>query len=174
MDPTFKGLFETRECVVNKLKTLEFSHDEAVTIEKSIMSHVKQHALEKHRLKFLRWSNVIIRRIYTRKYRSIVFNMENIKRLIKAKSITLEETAHVDQYTLAPEMYASIFETRRLREMHSALADATDAHDGILKCEACGSMKTRYVEVQTRSGDEPLTVFARCLACEVHWTLDGK
>lgn len=159
---------------MNKLKTLEFSHDEAVTIEKSIMSHVKQHALEKHRLKFLRWSNVIIRRIYTRKYRSIVFNMENIKRLIKAKSITIEETAHVDQYTLAPEMYASIFETRRLREMHSALADATDAHDGILKCEACGSMKTRYVEVQTRSGDEPLTVFARCLACEVHWTLDGK
>jgi len=41
--------------------------------------------------------------------------------------------------------------------------------DGILKCPKCKSMKTSYVEVQTRSADEPTTKKCLCTDCTYRW-----
>ena len=41
--------------------------------------------------------------------------------------------------------------------------------DGILKCPKCKSMKTEYVEVQTRSADEPTTKKCMCNNCDHRW-----
>jgi transcription elongation factor S-II len=41
--------------------------------------------------------------------------------------------------------------------------------DGILKCPKCKSMKTDYVEVQTRSADEPTTKKCICNVCDYRW-----
>ena len=41
--------------------------------------------------------------------------------------------------------------------------------DGILKCPKCKSMKTEYVEVQTRSADEPTTKKCICNNCDYRW-----
>ena len=41
--------------------------------------------------------------------------------------------------------------------------------DGILKCPRCKSMKTEYVEVQTRSADEPTTKKCTCNNCDYRW-----
>ena len=41
--------------------------------------------------------------------------------------------------------------------------------DGILKCPRCKSMKTEYVEVQTRSADEPTTKKCNCTNCDYRW-----
>jgi len=41
--------------------------------------------------------------------------------------------------------------------------------DGILKCPKCKSMKTEYIEVQTRSADEPTTKKCFCNDCNYCW-----
>lgn len=41
--------------------------------------------------------------------------------------------------------------------------------DGILKCPKCKSLKTEYVEVQTRSADEPTTKKCLCNNCNYRW-----
>ena len=41
--------------------------------------------------------------------------------------------------------------------------------DGILSCPRCKSKKTEYVEVQTRSADEPTTKKCLCNDCEYRW-----
>ena len=41
--------------------------------------------------------------------------------------------------------------------------------DGILKCPRCKSMKTEYIEVQTRSADEPTTKKCTCVNCDYRW-----
>jgi len=41
--------------------------------------------------------------------------------------------------------------------------------DGFFKCGRCKSMKTTYYQMQTRSADEPMTVFVSCLNCERNW-----
>lgn len=174
METPCKSLFDTRSHAVTRLKELGFEPPVAVAIEQSILSYTKTSAQSKFKLKYLRWSDINVRRLYIRKFRAIVFNAVEIKSLISENTIEPAQVAMVDHYKLAPHLYKELFEKRRQREMYTALADTDDAHDGLLKCDACSSWKTRYVEVQTRSADEPMTVFARCLGCGVHWTLDGK
>ena len=36
---------------------------------------------------------------------------------------------------------------------------------GLFECPKCHSDKTTHTEKQTRSADEPMTVFIQCLAC---------
>ncbi len=41
--------------------------------------------------------------------------------------------------------------------------------DSMLTCGKCGMSKTTSYEMQTRSADEPMTVFASCLCCGNRW-----
>lgn len=41
--------------------------------------------------------------------------------------------------------------------------------DGLFKCGRCKSMKTTYYQMQTRSADEPMTVFVSCHNCGKNW-----
>ena len=43
--------------------------------------------------------------------------------------------------------------------------------DGQFKCRRCRLYKTTYVELQTRSADEPMTVFVTCHKCAIQWRL---
>ena len=36
-------------------------------------------------------------------------------------------------------------------------------------CPDCGHRRAYYTQVQTRSADEPMTIFYRCTACKHHW-----
>jgi DNA-directed RNA polymerase subunit M/transcription elongation factor TFIIS len=42
---------------------------------------------------------------------------------------------------------------------------------GLYKCPKCGSKEVLTAESQTRSADEPLTVFAKCIHCNKQWTM---
>lgn len=41
--------------------------------------------------------------------------------------------------------------------------------DGMFKCFKCKSKKTEYTQLQTRSSDEPMTQFIRCIDCGNRW-----
>ncbi|GER36615.1 DNA-directed RNA polymerase subunit [Striga asiatica] len=38
-----------------------------------------------------------------------------------------------------------------------------------VSCPACGHGEASYIEVQTRSADEPMTIFYRCTKCKSTW-----
>ena len=42
-------------------------------------------------------------------------------------------------------------------------------YKGLFRCGKCKSYKTTYYEMQTRSADEPMTVFITCHACNNRW-----
>ena len=48
------------------------------------------------------------------------------------------------------------------------LANEKD-YKGIFKCNKCRGYKTTYYELQTRSADEPMTVFVTCHVCKLTW-----
>jgi transcription elongation factor S-II len=60
-----------------------------------------------------------------------------------------------------------------LYELHRAqilLANGIDPNKGgEFKCSRCKSSKTTFHEKQTRSADEPMTVFVLCLNCGKRW-----
>ena len=42
-------------------------------------------------------------------------------------------------------------------------------YKGLFRCGRCKSYKTTYYQMQTRSADEPMTVFITCHACDNRW-----
>jgi DNA-directed RNA polymerase subunit M/transcription elongation factor TFIIS len=44
-----------------------------------------------------------------------------------------------------------------------------DDYEGQFKCRKCGSKKTDYYQLQTRSADEPMTTYVTCKACGNRW-----
>ena len=47
----------------------------------------------------------------------------------------------------------------------------TKPSSGIYKCWKCGGNQTTQSEMQTRSADEPMTLFITCLNCDNRWKL---
>jgi DNA-directed RNA polymerase subunit M/transcription elongation factor TFIIS len=42
---------------------------------------------------------------------------------------------------------------------------------GVGKCKYCTSTELIFVQKQINSGDEPMRVFVRCVACQKHWRM---
>lgn len=168
-----KSLLDTRRHVYD---TFVKSFDRLVCqdVEKSLLRYAKETYETKYKTAQFRWSDIRFRRLYLRKFRMMVANVSVLRDMVQNGSLASENTAFVDHQHLQPELYRPFIEAKQKRETLSRLADTEEKHDGILKCEKCSSFKTRYTELQTRSADEPMTVFAMCLECDHHWTLDGK
>ena len=45
----------------------------------------------------------------------------------------------------------------------------TQEYDGFFKCGKCKNNKVSYQELQTRSGDESMTIFFTCIVCGHKW-----
>lgn len=71
-------------------------------------------------------------------------------------------------HELRPDVWASLREAKRARE--SAYSRRPEANTRAFRCPRCGSAECRYFEMQTRSGDEPMTLFVSCTVCEHRWT----
>jgi DNA-directed RNA polymerase subunit M/transcription elongation factor TFIIS len=146
----------------------------AKAIERSVMDYTKQEC-KARKIVELRWSNVLVRRTYLRKFRMILNNWESLMRLVKNKDIALCEFAFVDHQRMRPDIYKPILDLMEKREKFTLLVDATEDEDyqSVLKCDSCGSFRTTYVTMQTRSADEPETIYMKCFNCGKNDTIRG-
>ena len=61
------------------------------------------------------------------------------------------------------------------KKVEEASSDWQEKHgevtEGVYKCRNCGGKKTIQHEQQTRSADEPMTIFITCLKCKNVWKI---
>ena len=64
-------------------------------------------------------------------------------------------------------------EEEKEKKVDEVRADWQEKHgqvtEGVYKCRVCGGKKTIQHEQQTRSADEPMTLFITCLNCKNTW-----
>jgi len=72
---------------------------------------------------------------------------------------------HSDLY---PEKWGNMIEMSIKREAKMLEVDKSMATD-MFRCTRCGKRQCTYYEMQTRSADEPMTQFIRCLNCGKQW-----
>ena len=70
--------------------------------------------------------------------------------------------------SLFPEKWSALFEREMKREAKMLEVDTSMATD-MFRCSKCGKRQCTYYEQQTRSADEPMTIFVRCLNCGKNW-----
>ena len=88
------------------------------------------------------------------------FNKDIYKNLKKNNNYIIS-IPFLEPHELYPENWNKIIEKIQLKEYKKNNIDATDLY----KCSKCGEKKCKLTQLQTRSADEPMTVFVVCLIC---------
>ena len=98
---------------------------------------------------------------------SYVGNNELIERW-KDGEFSLDSIGSWTPYDLKPSQWKDLKDQqfrRDKRVLEGNLAMATDR----FRCSQCKKKMCSYYELQTRSADEPMTIFVSCLNCGKHW-----
>ena len=61
----------------------------------------------------------------------------------------------------------------KIQEHDDYIVKPFEVVDGVVKCPKCQNSKTWSVQKQTRSSDEPMTTFSRCVTCGHQWAYSG-
>ena len=165
----------TRQFAIDRISTLlEIPKDDTICInlEKNILNYATEQARKINQQPA--WDNHKYTSMYKQKFLQIQHNLKNspvLKGLIIDKKIKTKDVIDMRPEDLWPDgPYAKKMEDRIIKEMRKAyLAKESKNQDGFFKCGRCKSMKTTYYQMQTRSADEPMTVFVSCLNCDKNW-----
>jgi len=86
----------------------------------------------------------------------------------KAGEITFDDISKMDTYQLFEKRWVDSFHQQQIREKRQLEGNKAMATDRFL-CTKCFKRECTYYEMQTRSADEPMTIFITCLNCGKHW-----
>ena len=121
------------------------------------------------------WSNPRFLYKYKTKAMSVEFNLKNPKnpalreRFLRG-DIPYSTFMYIHPYQLFPELWEPVFERVAAKQLRKQLThDLDTVPDGAFQCSKCKSKKTTYTELQTRSADEPATLYIQCMACSKRW-----
>lgn len=157
-------------------KINEFVNNEiySLNIEKGIYNYTIKESINKSITR--KWDNPQFRKLYINKSRSVYSNIDkdcyvNNKRLLdrlNAGEFLPHEIAFMDYQHLFPENWKELIDEKYKRDRVLYEVDKGNATDEF-KCSRCKQRKCYYYELQTRSADEPMTVFVTCLNCGKRW-----
>jgi len=164
-----------RKFVLEKLSSilgLSSDNDLCTDLEKCIVRHSEKRMTS--RGLEAAWDNHRFTNIYKHKYMSIQTALKNndvLKKKFLDHRISVLEIIDMGPEKLSPDgAYAKEMEERIHKEMRKEyLKKEIKNQPGFFVCGRCKSNKTTYYQMQTRSADEPMTVFVSCLNCERNW-----
>ena len=123
------------------------------------------------------WSNILFSDLYQAVSRRILGNLlpstyvgnKYLWERFLTKELTLDQIADQNYYELCPETWQPMIDRQAKRERVQIEGDFSRATDKYF-CKGCKMRKCTYYELQTRSADEPMTIFIHCLNCGKRWT----
>lgn len=158
-----------RKNIKDILTTMIGNDNIASNLEKGVYNYSLEHA---HKLNVVKqWSNQYFVQIYSDRLRSIYINLKNSDNLLnklKNKDIKAHRLAYMTHQDMNPESWRELIELKEIRDKHKydpVLEASTDE----FTCRRCKSSQCTYYQLQTRSGDEPMTTFVSCINCGNKW-----
>lgn len=140
----------------------------AANLEKGIYNYAIKEATQRKIVK--KWENPFFVQIYKDRLRSIYLNLKNTELLEQVRSgeIATQSLAFMTHQELQPKQWDELIQ-RKIKRDASKYVDNTQASTDMFTCKKCRSKRCTYYELQTRSADEPATIFVTCLDCGKHW-----
>jgi DNA-directed RNA polymerase subunit M/transcription elongation factor TFIIS len=102
---------------------------------------------------------------------SPVNNTRLVKRIMEGE-FNIIELPKMTSYEMFPEKWFELRDKQILREQKILEGNKSRATDQF-KCRRCNKRECTYYEMQTRSADEPMTIFITCLNCGKEWRQGG-
>ena len=122
------------------------------------------------------WSNPKFYKLYIEKARSIISNIDsksyikntNLIERVKDKEFFPHDLAFMKPENVHPDMWSKTVDTL-LKKYENAYENKAVAMTDMFKCGRCKKRECTFFEMQSRSADEPMTVFIRCVNCGNSW-----
>jgi len=139
-----------------------------INIEKGIYNYSIKESSRRKIVK--KWENPHFVQIYSDRLRSIIMNLKQTSLLdqLKNKEISPQNVAFMTHQEYNPTRWKALIESKMKRDA-SKYDDNIQASTNMYTCKKCKSSRCTYYEMQTRSADEPATIFVTCLDCGKHW-----
>lgn len=157
-----------RENVCSKIEKMIENKTISTNLEKGIFNYTIKEANSKKIVK--KWENECFVQIYIDRLRSIYFNLKNTDILsqLKTKELTPQTVAFMTHQEFAPEKWQQLIDKKTKRDL-TKFTNNIEASTDMFTCKKCKSNRCTYYELQTRSADEPSTIFVTCLDCGKRW-----
>ena len=167
---------EMRQNIVQLFKKIGLTELQAKDLEIGVFNASIDYAKENNIT--ASWESEPFHELYLAKARSAYVNVNpksniknpNLLKRIKAREFPPHEIAFQKHEQMFPELWKEILdrETLRHKEAYESLTVAmTDRYT----CGKCKKNRCSYYEMQTRSADEPMTMFFTCLNCGHRWKM---
>jgi DNA-directed RNA polymerase subunit M/transcription elongation factor TFIIS len=155
-----------------------FSSDDIRALEKSIFDASYQSAQRQYIAR--NWKSKVFCEVYKQMVRSIISNIHpqspvgNTRLLLRVKEgeFPLSAIPFMSAYDMFPEKWFALKDKLLQREQKILEGNKSRATDQF-KCRRCHKSECTYYELQTRSADEPMTIFITCLNCGKEWRQGG-
>jgi len=142
----------------------------SANIEKSVFNYsIKEATIQKIVKK---WENPFFVQVYLNRLRSVYTNLKSphlLKMLISGE-ILAKDIGFMTHQEMNPEKWMTLIENKIIRNA-SKYNNNIEASTDMFTCKKCKSKRCTYYELQTRSADEPATIFITCLDCGKHWKM---
>jgi transcription elongation factor S-II len=99
---------------------------------------------------------------------STYVNNNELYQKIKSGQLQVEHLRTMNVMEYAPNLYSGLREKQLLREQSELEGNKALATDRFF-CSRCQKRECTYYELQTRSADEPMTIFITCVNCGKRW-----
>lgn len=149
---------QTRNLLQAKLKSTRLSTNAEKSIYNSSIEFASQNNIDSD------WDNRSFVHIYTCTVTTVMLylNDDDFLEKVLAKEIQAKDLGYIK----TNEVF-----TKEWAENREDDLDPANVEDGVFTCKMCGSKKTTYYSLQTRSADEPMTNFITCVMCKHRWKI---
>jgi transcription elongation factor S-II len=140
--------------------------NDALDLEEYIFSYSKQYA-SCNNLDLIHFKSVYNSKIQDIYFNLNPFNSPTLLSSILNKKIELARLPYLSPEELDPTGWESIIKKRDFIEYKKNNTATSDAYE----CRKCKQRKCKVYSLQTRSADEPMTIFIQCEVCNTSWRI---
>jgi len=143
----------------------------ALNLEKGVFNWTLNKASEKKVVK--KWDDPYFVELYRSHLRSVYTNLKKNPTLVsliglEEGKIKPHEIAFMTHQEMMPERWVVLLEKKAKEDANRSEVNV-QATTNTFTCRRCRSKQCTYVQIQTRSADEPMTTFVSCIDCGNNW-----
>ena len=162
-DPT-----KFRANIVQKFLEIIGNETMSTNLERGIYNYSLKESTERKIIK--KWENRPFITVYTDRLRTVYMNLKNpiLLEHVKSGEILPQNIAFMTHQEMNPERWKELIEQKIVRDSNKYNNNLQSSTD-MFTCKKCKGKRCTYFELQTRSADEPATIFVNCLDCGKNW-----
>ena len=158
-----------RENIRNKFNELLENEKNAINIEKAVHNWSLKEANSKKVIK--KWDNPYFVQIYLDHLRSVFVNLKKNPKLvdlIKNGELKAQNVPFMTHQEMCPERWEELIQAKIKRDKNK-YEQKIEASTDTFTCRKCRQNKCTYYQLQTKSADEPMSIFIQCTVCGNRW-----